>query len=330
MRALRLQSLDGPDALELVEVPDPAGEHPLFAGDGVLIDVHAAGVSFADLLLTRGQYQVRLEPPFIPGYEVAGTVRAAGGSGELREGDRVAACTVIGGFADLAVAPAWATFQLPERLDFASGAGLVLNYHTAYFALRRRGRLRAGETVLVHGAAGGVGTAALQVARALGAQTIGVVSTDGKEHVARQAGADHILRADTAWHEQARELTSGRGVDVVLDPVGGERFTHSLRSLAADGRVVAVGFTEGSIPQARVNRLLLTNTAVVGAAWTEYVRAHPAVAREIGEAINRMVEEGAVQPIVGARFPLAQGADALRLIDGRTALGKTVLDVRMP
>jgi len=329
MRALQLRSLDGPDALELVELADPDRRHPLFAGEGVLIDVRAAGVSFADLLVTRGQYQLRIEPPFIPGYEVAGTVRAAAANGDLREGERVAACTVVGGFAELAVAPAWATFHLPERLDFADGAGLVLNYHTAYFALRRRGRLREGETVLVHGAAGGVGTAALQVARALGAQTIGVVSTPEKERVARRAGAEHVLRAEAPWHEQARELTGGRGVDVVLDPVGGERFTDSLRSLATDGRVVVVGFTEGSIPRAPVNRLLLTNTEVVGAAWTEYVRAHPAVEREIGEAVNRMVDDGALQPIIGARFPLARGADALRLIDGRGALGKTVLDLRM-
>jgi NADPH2:quinone reductase len=327
MLALQLRSLDGPDALEPVELPDPGGNHPLFAGESVLIEVHAAGVSFADLLITRGQYQLRLEPPFVPGYEVAGTVRSAPAGSGLREGERVAACTVIGGFAELAVAPASATFRLPERLDFPEGAGLVLNYHTAYFALRRRGRLRGGETMLVHGAAGGVGTAALQVARALEARTIAVVSSAGKERVARRAGAEHVLHAEGPWHEQARELTGGRGVDVVLDPVGGERFTDSLRSLALDGRVVVVGFTGGSIPQAKVNRLLLTNTEVVGAAWAEYVRARPAVEREIGEAIRRMAEDGLVQPIVGARFPLTNGAEALRLIDGRGALGKVILTV---
>src|SRR5215212_1966136 len=242
MRALQLLSLDGPDALELVELPEPERTHPLSGDEGVLIDVHAAGVSFADLLITRGQYQLRLEPPFVPGYAVAGIGRSAPADGELREGERVAACTVVGGFAELAVAPAWATFLLSERLDFVEGAGLVLNYHTAYFALQRRGRLREGETVLIHGAAGGLGTASLQVARALGARTIAVVSTAEKEHVARQAGAEHVLRAGSPWHEQARELTAGRGVDVILDPVGGQRFTDSLRSLALDGRVVVVGF----------------------------------------------------------------------------------------
>src|SRR4051794_5924508 len=152
MRALQLQSFDGPQALELVELADPEQDHPVFADPGVLIDVHTAGVSFADVLVTKGRYQLRPEPPFVPGYEVAGTVRAAPPDGELREGDRVAACTVVGGFAEVAVAPAWATFRLPDRLDYAEGAGLVLNYHTACFALRRRGRLREDETVLVHGA----------------------------------------------------------------------------------------------------------------------------------------------------------------------------------
>jgi NADPH:quinone reductase len=228
--ALELQSFDGPEALELVDVREPEPEHPVFAGRGVLIDVHAAGVSFADVLVTKGRYQLRPALPFVPGYEVAGTVRAAPPNAWLRPGDRVASCTVVGGFPEFAVAPAWTTFRLPDRLDYAQGAGLVLNYHTACFALQRRGRLREGETVLVHGAAGGVGSAALQVARVLGARTIAVVSSAEKEHVAREAGAEQVLRADAGWLQQARELTDGRGVDVVLDPVGGERFTDSLSS----------------------------------------------------------------------------------------------------
>jgi NADPH2:quinone reductase len=327
MRALQLQSLDGPDALKLVELAEPREPHPLFAGDGVLIDVHSAGVAFPDLLMTRGQYQLRPELPFVPGYEVAGTVDAAPDTSELEPGSRVAAVTVVGGFAERVIAPAFATHRLPDRLSFAEGAGLVLNFHTAYFALRLRGRLREGETVLVHGAAGGVGTASLQVARAAGAQTIAVVSSPEKERVARQAGAEHVLRADQAWREQAREVTGGRGVDVVLDPVGGERFTDSLRSLAAGGRVVVVGFAEGSIPQVKVNRLLLTNTEVIGAAWLEYVRARPAVARELAAVVDGLVNDGRIVPMVGARFPLERGAGALRLIDERGAVGKVVIEV---
>jgi NADPH2:quinone reductase len=294
----------------------------------VVIDVHVAGASFPDLLMTRGQYQLRPELPFVPGYEVAGTVRAAPPDANLEPGARVAAVTVIGGYAERAVAPAFATYRLPDRLTFAQGAGLALNYHTAYFALVLRGRLQEGETVLIHGAAGGVGTAALGVAQALGARTLAVVSSSEKEAFARQAGAEHVLRSDQEWRAQARALTNGRGVDVVLDPVGGDRFTDSVRSLAETGRVVVVGFTDGSIPQVKVNRLLLTNTAVVGAAWWEHVREHPAEGREIAKAVDRLLDRAGVVPIVGARFSLEDGVDALRLIDQRRALGKIVIEVQ--
>jgi NADPH2:quinone reductase len=231
-----------------------------------------------------------------------------------------------GGFAEVAVAPAFLCFKLGDELDFAQGAGLILNYHTAYFALRLRGRLREGETVLVHGAAGGVGTASLQVAKGLGARTIAVVSSDEKERVAREAGADEVLRSDAPWKDQAKEL-SGGGVQVVIDPVGGDRFTDSLRSLAEGGRVVVVGFTEGSIPEVRVNRLLLGNTELIGAGWGAYVLSKPEVCAEIGAAVAELVRDGFVRPIVGARFPLEQAAEALKLIDERGATGKVVLDV---
>jgi NADPH2:quinone reductase len=243
------------------------------------------------------------------------------------EGDRVAAFCGLGGFADVAVSPAFLTFALPDELDFAQGAGLILNYHTAYFALVLRGRFTAGESVLVHGAAGGVGTATLQVAKGLGARTIAVVSSDEKERVAREAGADEVVRSDGPWKDEAKEW-SGGGVDVVIDPVGGARFIDSLRSLDEGGRCVVVGFTGGSIPEVRVTRLLLNNTEVGGAGWGAYVMGKPDVNREIGAAVNRLVVTGAVQPIVGARFPLERAADALELLEGRGATGKVVLDVR--
>ncbi len=224
------------------------------------------------------------------------------------------------------MAPPFLTFRLDDALDFAQGAGLILNYHTAYFALKLRGRLREGETVLVHGAAGGVGTATLQVAKGLGARTLAVVSSDEKERVAREAGADEVLRSDGPWKDQAREL-SGGGVDLVLDPVGGDRFTDSIRALGEAGRVVVVGFTEGSIPEVRVNRLLLRNTEVIGAGWGAYVMSKPQVCLEIGAAIEKLVRDGFVRPIVGARFPLGQAADALELIDRRGATGKVVLEI---
>ena len=327
MKAVQIVELSGPrDALRVVDVAEPEPSHPMTPGRGVLVDVRAAGVSFPEVLQTRGQYQVKPEVPFTPGSEVAGVVRSAPEGSPLKAGDRVAAFCMLGGWAEVAVAPEFFVFDLPAELDFAQGAALVLNYHTAYFSLAVRGRLAEGETVLVHGAAGGVGTAALQVARGLGARTIAVVSSDEKERVAREAGADEVVRSDGPWKDQAKEITGG-GVDVVVDPVGGDRFTDSLRSLREGGRVIVVGFTGGSIPEVRVNRLLLNNTEVIGAGWGAYVLGKPGLNREIGEAVDRLIGGGFVRPLVGARFPLERAADALELIDGRGATGKIVLDV---
>ena len=327
MKAVQIVELTGPrTALRLQDVPEPEPSHPATPGEGVVVEVHAAGVSFPEVLQTRGEYQVKPELPFTPGSEVAGTVRSAPDSATVSPGDRVAAFCMLGGWAEIAVAPAFFTFPLPDELDFGQGAGLVLNYHTAYFSLKIRGRLETGETVLVHGAAGGIGTAALQIAKGLGARTIAVVSNDDKERVAREAGADAVVRSDGPWKDQAKEI-SGGGVDVVIDPVGGDRFTDSLRSLREGGRVVVVGFTGGSIPEVRVNRLLLANTEVIGAGWGNYVIRKPKLNQEIGEAIGRLIEQGFVRPVVGGRFPIERAADALELIDGRSATGKVVLEV---
>ncbi len=329
MRAVQIVDESGPEsALKLVDLPEPEPVHMLTGdAEAVLIDVYAAGVSFPEVLQSRGQYQVRPPLPFVPGSEVAGVVRSAPEGAQVKAGDRVAAGCLLGGMAELAAAPEFLAFPLPESLDFAQGAGLVLNYHTAYFALKLRGRLAEGETVLVHGAAGGVGTAALQVAKGLGARTIAVVSSDGKEQVARSAGADEVVRSDGAWKDEAKEI-SGGGVDVVIDPVGGDRFTDSLRSLAEGGRLVVVGFTAGSIPEVKVNRLLLNNLDVVGAGWGAYVMAKPEVNREIGAEVKRLADEGFVAPIIGARLPLERAQEALELIDGRQATGKVVLELR--
>jgi NADPH2:quinone reductase len=327
VRAIQIVDLSGPDgALELVDLPEPEPSHTLTPGSGVIVEVHAAGVSFPEVLQTRGEYQFKPPLPFVPGSEVGGVVRSAPESAPVVPGDRVAAFCMIGGFAEVVVAPEFMCFKLPDELDFEQGAALVLNYHTAYFALKLRGRLAEGETVLVHGGAGGVGTATLQVAKGLGARTFAVVSSDEKEAVARAAGADEVLRADGPWKDQAKEL-SGGGVDVVLDPVGGDRFTDSLRSLRERGRAVVVGFTGGSIPEVRVNRLLLGNLEVIGAGWGAYVMGKPEVTRDIGAELDRLVRAGFVRPVIGARFPLDRAADALKLIDGRGATGKVVLDV---
>jgi len=320
MRAIQITELSGPaSATALVDLPEPSP-----AEDQVAIEVKAAGVSFPEVLQSRGLYQLKPPLPFVPGSEVAGVVRSAPDDAPVKPGDRVFAVCLLGGFAEIAVAPVHSTFALSDALDFRQGAGLILNYHTVYFALVTRGRLQAGETVLVHGAAGGVGTAALQVAKGLGARTIGIVSTDEKERVAREAGADHVLRSDGPWKDQTKELG---GADIVLDPVGGERFTDSIRSLKEGGRVLVVGFTEGSIPEVRVNRLLLANTEIVGAGWGSYALSKPDYVAEVARALDGLIADGHVRPIVGASFPLERASEALELIDSRGATGKVVLDV---
>src|SRR3954469_26067723 len=285
MRAVQIVELEGPGSLKVVDIDEPGSQHMLAPDGGVIVDVEAAGVSFPEGLQSRGEYQFKPAPPFVPGAEVAGVVREAPDGADVKPGDRVAAMCMLGGFAEVAVAPPFLTFKLPDELDFAQGAGLVLNYHTAYFCLKLRGRLEEGETVLVHGAAGGVGTASLQVAKGLGARTIAVVSSDEKEKVAREAGADEVVRSDGPWKDEVKEL-SGGGVDVIVDPVGGDRFTDSLRSLREGGRIVVVGFTGGSIPEVKVNRLLLNNVEVVGAGWGAYVMSKPELNQEIGQELD--------------------------------------------
>jgi NADPH:quinone reductase len=325
MRAQQITELTGPaSALTAGEIPEPGPAHPMTGEEGVVVDVHAAGVSFPEVLQSRGEYQIKPPLPFVPGSEVAGIVRSAPEGAGVEAGDRVAAFCMLGGFAEVAVAPGFLTFKLPDELDFAQGAGLILNYHTAYFSLVLRGRLAEGETVLVHGAAGGVGTASIQVAKGLGCRAFAVVSSDEKERVAREAGADEVLRSDGAWKDEAKEAG---GVDVVIDPVGGDRFTDSLRSLREGGRLVVVGFTAGEIPEVKVNRLLLNNTEVIGAGWGAYVLGKPDVFVETGDAVLRMASEGSVAPIVGDRFPLERAGEALSLLENRGALGKIVLEL---
>ena len=327
MQAIQITELAGPAAVTLADVPEPGQTHVWNGEPGVLIDVETAGASFPELLQTRGQYQVAPELPFVPGGEAAGIVRSAPPGSGFEPGDRVAAYTVLGGFAEVACAPPHLTFKLHPQMPMAEGAALVMNYHTAWFALVLRAHLQSGQTVLVQGAAGGVGTAALQIARGLGARTIAVVSNAGKEAVARAAGADEVVRTDGEWSVEARELSDG-GVDVVIDPVGGDRFIDSLRALREGGQLIVVGFAGGSIPQVRVNRLLLKNIAVVGAGWGAWALAKPEVCRRGGEEIYALVEAGIVRPVVGATFPLKRAADALALLDERRASGKVVLEVR--
>ena len=321
MRAIRIARLDGPDAIELAEAPVPEG-------DGrVVIEVHAAGVCFADLLMTRGRYQFRPDPPFTPGVELAGVVRSAPEGSAFRPGDRVAASSPLGAWAEVAVAAPQVTFPIPDEMSFAAATALI-NYQTAYFGLVERGLAREGESVLVHGAAGGVGSAAVDVARGLGLTPIAIAHGEEKLRVARELGAAHAFEAEGAWLEEVRRVTDGRGVDIVFDTVGGDRFLDSLRALATAGRLLVVGFAGGEIPQVKVNRLLLRNTAVAGVAWAEYIRHDIEMPQRVARGLAALWDAGKLHPLIGPVFPLERAADALREIEGRRAIGKVVLTVR--
>ena len=321
MRAMQIKSLDGPDALELAEAPVPDGS------GRVLIEVHAAGVCFADLLMTRGRYQFRPEPPFTPGVELAGVVRGAPEGSPFTPGDRVAASSPLGAWAEYALAAPQVTFRIPDEMSFATATALI-NYQTAYFSIVERGQGRAGETVLVHGAAGGVGSATVDVARALGMEPIAIARGEEKLGVARELGAAHAFDAESEWLAEVRRVTNDRGVDIVVDTVGGERFLDSVRALAPAGRLLVVGFAAGEIPSVKVNRLLLRNTSVVGAAWAEYIRHDPEMPQRVAKGLAELWDAGAIHPLLGPTFPLERAADALREIEGRRAMGKVVLTVR--
>ena len=317
MRAVQVTALDGPSGVEPVEIDEPA------AGDRVVIDVHAAGVAFPEVLQTRGLYQIRPDLPFVPGSEVAGVVRTAPAGAAARPGDRVAAFPGLGGFAEVVAVDPHLVFPLPDAVSFPAGAALPMNYLTVHFALVRRGALEPGETVLVHGAAGGVGTAAVQLAAALGSRVVAVVSSPEKAAVAKEAGAHETVPAD-GFLARVKELTDGAGVD----PVGGDRFTDSLRSLRPEGRLLVIGFTGGEIPTVRVNRLLLKNIAVVGVGWGAFWQGRPEYPREQWDDLLPLLRDGRIDPPIGAVYPLAEAAAALAEIDGRRATGKVVLAVR--
>lgn len=322
MRAARVTRLDGPDSVEVGEVDEPAG-------DGVVVDVYAAGVAFPDALLTRGLYQYRPEPPFVLGAEIAGVVRTAPEDAQVRAGDRVVGLTMLtGGMAEVAVLAPDRVFKLPDNVSFEAGAGLLFNDLTVYFALSVRGRLQRGEMVLVHGAAGGIGTSALRLAPVLGAsRTIAVVSTEEKAAVATAAGATDVVLAE-GFKDAVKALTDGRGVDVVVDPVGGDRFTDSLRSLAPAGRLLVIGFTGGEIPTVKVNRLLLNNIDVVGVGWGAWAGKHPGALSEQWAALERLLSSGELPPPEPEVYPLEQAGAAVASLENRTAKGKVVLRVR--
>jgi len=316
MRAVQVVRLDGPAAVEVRDVPEPPR-----APQEVLVDVAAVGVNFPDVLQTKGLYQHRPELPYTMGAELAGTVREVPDGSPLAPGDRVAAFTSTGAFAEVAAVDADHVLPLPDNVSFEAGAGLPMNYLTAHFALLVRGHLQAGQAVLVHGAAGGVGTACVQLAAALGATVIAVVSSDAKAEVARSVGATHTVPVE-GFRDAVKELG---GVDLVVDPVGGDRFTDSLRCLRPLGRLLVIGFTAGEIPTVKVNRLLLNNIDAVGVGWGAYALGRPGYAAGQWDELVPHLRSGALDPPIGARFPLEKAAEALAQIDERRVLGKIIL-----
>lgn len=325
MRAALVTRLDGPDAVEVSEVDEPTGPDV----QGVVVEVHAAGVAFPDALLTRGLYQYKPNPPFVLGAEIAGVVRSAPADSQWRSGDRVVGLTMLtGGMAEVAVLSPDRVFKLPDNVSFEAGAGVLFNDLTVYFALTVRGRLQKGETVLVHGAAGGIGTSALRLAPVLGAsRTIAVVSTEEKAQIATAAGATDVVLTE-GFKDAVKELTNGRGVDIVVDPVGGDRMTDSLRSLAPGGRLLVIGFTGGEIPTVKVNRLLLNNIDVVGVGWGAWTLTHPDALHQQWAALERLLSSGQLPAPEPDVYPLDQAAAAVASLENRTAKGKVVLRVR--
>lgn len=322
MRSLQVTRVDGPSGVDVVDVPDASPRE----GE-LLVEVHALGVSWPDLLQTKGEYQIKPEPPFQLGVDFAGVVRDAPEGSGFTADQRVACCLPYGGGADLVAVSPESVFPLPDAMTFVQGAALPMNYLTAQFALATRAGLQPGETVLVHGAAGGVGTATLQVAKGYQARTIAVVSTEEKVATARAAGADEVVLVD-GFLDRVKELTDGRGVDVVVDVVGGDLTTDSLRALGAQGRLLVVGFTGGVIPTVKVNRLLLNNIDVRGVGWGAYAMVRPGFMRGQWEQLVPMMEAGVVDPPIGRTYPLEGARTALTDMDERRTLGKSVLTFR--
>jgi NADPH:quinone reductase len=320
VRAAQVIDTTGPEHVVVRDVPEPTP-----GPDDVLVEVHSVGVSFPDLLLSKGEYQLKPETPFTLGVDFAGTVVSGPG---FEPGQRVAGVGGWGSAAELVANPADSTFALPDATSYDEGAALPMNYLTAQFALAERAGLKPGETVLVHGAAGGVGTATIQVAKGSGARTIAVVSTDEKSAVARAAGADETVLLD-GFKDAVVELTGGRGVDVVVDVVGGRAFTDSLRSLATQGRLLVVGFAAGEgIPEVRVNRLLLNNIDVRGVGWGAFAMMRPGYMQQQWAELLPMIESGIVRPPIGSTYDLEDFGQALVDMEARRTLGKSVVRVR--
>lgn len=307
----------------LAQVEDPA------PGPGeVRVRVQAAALNFFDLLLVQGKYQAKPAFPFTPGAEAAGVVDAVGeGVTEVSAGDRVIALPSFGCYAEAVVAPASRVLPVPDGMDFAKAAAMPIVYQTSWFGLVERARLQAGEWLLVHAGASGVGMSAIQIGRALGARVIATAGSDAKVEFCLKQGAAHAFNySDAAWVDAVKQIT-GRGADVVYDPVGGDIFDLSTKCMASQGRIVIIGFTSGRIPQIAANRLLLKNISAVGAIWGNWCAEHPRYMQEAHEELVALWKSGKIDPVLYREYDFAEAPQALRDLGNRVAMGKAVLRV---
>lgn len=323
MLAFQLESHSGPEGLRLVDLPEPPPDD-----HSVLLEVEAIGVNYPDLLATRGLYQHRPGLPFVPGCEVAGSVLQAPEGAPVSVGDRAAAFVWDGGFAERVRVPCQSIVSVPAAIDSTTAAGMLVNYHTAHFALTRRGQLDDRDDLLVLGAAGGIGTAAVQVAKGLGARVIGGVASEEQRATAETAGADHVLLLEPGFAGAVKELTRGRGVSLVLDPLGDWLFGEAIRALAPEGRILIVGFAAGQVPSLSVNRLLLRNVSAVGVAWGAFLELDPDLMASAASSLNRMVTAGAVRPLIAERFSFEEIPLALARLGKGQIQGKAVAERR--
>ena len=324
MNAVLCTQYGPPELLEYRELASPVAGH-----DEVVISVKAASVNFPDVLIIENKYQFKAQLPFSPGSELAGVVKQVGRDvTTVRPGDRVMAFTTYGAFAEEVKLEARRVLPIPDGMDFETAAALLLTYGTMDHALRDRGQLSADETVLVLGASGGIGIASIEIAKALGARVIACASSDDKLAVCRDHGADDVINYGSEdLRERIKALTGGRGVDVIVDPVGGPYTEPALRSIAWRGRLLVVGFAAGEIPRIPLNLTLLKGCAIVGVFWGDFLRREPEAFAESVAQLSTWYAQGKLRPHISARFPLARAAEAIKLMAERRVVGKVVLVV---
>src|SRR5271166_4795449 len=322
MKAVVCEAFGGPEVLALREVPDPPPPGP---GE-LQIRIQARGVQYVDVLMLAGKYQFRPEPPFIPGSEGAGEIVAIGpGVGGFKPGDKVMCNQRLGAFAELANVKAEDCDLVPSAMSLEAAAVFRNVYHTAYHALLQRGRLKAGDWVLIHGAAGGIGLPAIQIAKLYGAKVIATASTEEKRAVCLEEGADHAIDYQAGFRDKVMESTGGRGVDIIYDPVNGPTFEESLRCLAWGGRILILGFLGGAPALARTNYLLIKGIEAIGVRIGGLSEAHPEIAAANAKALLDLAARGKLKPRISRRFPLADAAQAVQALIDRQVIGKAVL-----